>query len=157
MSVSRTRARRLALQGLYEWQMSENSPDEIFARLKDTKEAQGMDVDYFQELMQKISTQAEILDKQLQPFIGRDLDDIDGVERATLRLGAYELIERQDIPYRVAINEAVELAKRYGADQGHKFVNGILDKLATEVRAVEITAKIKTKKKTAKKTAKKSS
>ena len=145
MSVSRTRARRLALQGLYEWQMSENSPDEIYTRLKDTKEAKGMDVEYFHELMQKVSAEVETLDKQLQPFMERELDDIDWVERAALRLGAYELIERQDIPYRVAINEAVELAKRYGADQGHKFVNGILDKLAAEVRAIEIAAKAKKK------------
>ncbi len=141
MSVSRTRARRLALQGLYEWQMSDNSPAEIIARLKDTKEAQGMDADYFQELMQQVSAQVETLDKQLQVFMGRELSESDGVERAVLRLGAYELIARMDIPYRVAINEAVELAKRYGGEQGHRFVNGILDKLAAEVRAIEITAR----------------
>ena len=141
MSVSRTRARRLALQGLYEWQMSANSPAEIIARLKDSKEAQGMDTAYFQELMQQVPAQVETLDKQLQVFMGRELSESDGVERAVLRLGAYELIARLDIPYRVAINEAVELAKRYGGEQGHRFVNGILDKLAAEVRAIEIAAK----------------
>ena len=141
MSVSRTRARRLALQGLYEWQMSDNSPAEIIARLKDSKEAQGMDTEYFQELMLQVPAQVETLDKQLQVFMERDLADIDWVERAALRLGAYELIMRLDIPYRVAINESVELAKRYGADQSHKFINGILDKLAAEVRAIEIAAK----------------
>ena len=141
MSVSRTRARRLALQGLYEWQMSDNSPAEIIARLKDTKEAQGMDTDYFQELMLQVPAQVETLDKHLQVYMERDLADIDWVERAALRLGAYELTVRLDIPYRVAINESVELAKRYGADQSHKFINGILDKLAAEVRAIEIAAK----------------
>lgn len=141
MSLSRTRARRLALQGLYEWQMSDNSPDEIVARLKDTKEAQGMDQEYFQELMQQVPAQIADLDKQLQRYMDRKLAEIDSVERAALRLGAYELVSRLDIPYRVAINEAVELAKRYGAEQGHRFVNGILDKLAAEVRAIEIAAK----------------
>ena len=141
MSVSRTRARRLALQGLYEWQMSDNTPAEIIARLKDTKEAQGMDAEYFQELMQQIPAQVDTLDTQLQVFMDRGLGESDWVERAALRLGAYELIARLDIPYRVAINEAVELAKRYGGEQGHKFVNGILDKLAAEVRAIEIGAR----------------
>ena len=141
MSVSRTRARRLALQGLYEWQMSDNSPAEIIARLQDSKEAQGMDADYFKELMLQVPAQVETLDKHLQVFMERDLADIDWVERAALRMGAYELIARLDIPYRVAINESVELAKRYGADQSHKFINGILDKLAAEVRAIEIAAK----------------
>ena len=145
MSVSRTRARRLALQGLYEWQMSDNAPAEIIARLKESKEAQGMDAEYFQELMLQVPAQVELLDKQLQVFMERELSESDGVERAVLRLGAYELIARLDIPYRVAINEAVELAKRYGGEQGHKFVNGILDKLAAEVRVVEISARTRKK------------
>ena len=145
MSVSRTRARRLALQGLYEWQMSDNAPAEIVARLKQSKEAQGMDAEYFQELMHQVPAQVEQLDKQLQIFMGRELSESDGVERAVLRLGAYELTARLDIPYRVAINEAVELAKRYGGEQGHKFVNGILDKLAAEVRVVEISARTRKK------------
>jgi len=145
MSVSRTRARRLALQGLYEWQMSANAPAEIVARLKQSKEAQGMDAEYFQELMHQVPAQVEQLDKQLQIFMGRELSESDGVERAVLRLGAYELTARLDIPYRVAINEAVELAKRYGGEQGHKFVNGILDKLAAEVRVVEISARTRKK------------
>jgi len=141
MSVSRTRARRLALQGLYEWQMSENSPAEIIARLKDTREAQGMDADYFEELMLQVPAQVEALDKKLQSFMGREVNESDGVERAVLRLGAYELISRLDIPYRVVINEAVELAKRYGGEQGHRFVNGILDKVAADARAIEINAR----------------
>lgn len=141
MSVSRTRARRLALQGLYEWQMSNNSPSEIIARLEDSKEGQGMDTEYFHELMQQVPAQVENLDKKLQAFMDRELADIDWVERAALRLGAYELVMRLDIPYRVAINECVELAKRYGADQSHKFINGILDKLAAEVRTIEIAEK----------------
>lgn len=141
MSVSRTRARRLALQGLYEWQMSDNSPAEIVARLKNTKEAQGMDTEYFEELMLQIPAQITNLDNKLQAFMQRELSESDGVERAALRMGAYELVSRLDIPYRVAINEAVELAKRYGGEQGHRFVNGILDKLATDVRAIEIAAK----------------
>lgn len=145
MSISRTRARRLALQGLYEWQMSNNSPAEIIARLKDSKEAQGMDAEYFQELMIQVPAQVETLDKQLQAFMGRELSESDGVERAALRLGAYELTSRLDIPFRVAINEAVELAKRYGGEQGHRFVNGILDKLAAEVRAIEIAANARKK------------
>ena len=141
MKISaRTRARRLAVQGLYEWQVSGNSEESIVAQFLQEKEMKNVDKDYFKELLITIPRQQNELDDYISPHISRSLEDIDPVERAVLRVGAYELAHRLDIPYRVVINEAVELAKMFGADQGHKFVNGIMDKLAAQLRAVEVKA-----------------
>ena len=141
MKISaRTRARRLAVQGLYEWQVSGNSEESIVAQFLQEKEMKNVDKDYFKELLTNIPRQQKELDDYITPHISRSLEEIDLVECAVLRLGAYELAHRLDIPYRVVINEAVELAKMFGADQGHKFVNGIMDKMAAQLRAVEVKA-----------------
>lgn len=138
---SRTRARRLAMQGLYEWQVSDNKPSEIETQYLIEKETDRVDVAYFRELISRIPLHCEELDSHIAPLISRPLAEVDPVELAVLRLGTYELLYHSEIPYRVVINESVELAKMFGADQGHRFVNGIMDRLAASLRTVEIQAR----------------
>ena len=139
---SRTRARRLAMQGLYEWQVSDNKPSEIETQYLIEKETDKVDVAYFRELISRIPLHCEELDSHIAPLISRPLAEVDPVELAVLRLGTYELIYHPEIPYRVVINEAVELAKMFGADQGHRFVNGIMDRLSASLRTVEVQARL---------------
>ncbi len=141
MSNTRTRARRLAMQGLYEWHVSNNAPQDVLLHLHEEQEMKNVDREYLSELVLTIPTHIEELDALLSPFLSRPLAEIDPVELAIMRLAAYEFVYRPDIPYRVVINEAVELTKKFGAEQGHKFVNGVLDKLAMQIRAIEIKAK----------------
>jgi len=141
-SSTRTRARRLALQGLYEWQVSDNKPVEIETQYLIEKETGKVDVAYFRELIRKVPQHCEELDSHIAPLISRPLNEVDLVELAVLRLGTYELLHHPEIPYRVVINEAVELAKMFGADQGHRFVNGIMDRLAASLRSLEVKASL---------------
>jgi len=136
----RTRARRLALQGLYEWQLSGNPPAEIATRALIEKQGTRLDVAYFQELMREVPKHVAELDTHIAPLLSRPFDEVDPVEKSVLRLGAYELAHHPEIPYRVVINEAVELAKTFGAEQGHRFINGIMDRLAASLREVEVRA-----------------
>ncbi len=139
MKIStRTRARRLALQGLYEWQVSGNAPSAIETQYLIEKETGNIDIAYFRELMSKVPEHIDELDEKIRPLLSRSLDEIDPVERAVVRLGTYELIHHPEIPYRVIINESVELVKMFGAEQGHRFVNGVMDKLASQLREVEV-------------------
>ena len=137
---ARTRARRLATQGLYEWQVSSNKPSEIETQYLIEKELNKVDIEYFRELITKIPLHCEELDSHIAPLISRPLNEVDLVELAVLRLGTYELLYHPEVPYRVIINEAVELVKMFGADQGHRFVNGIMDRLAASLRTVEVQA-----------------
>lgn len=138
MKVSaRSRARQLAVQGLYEWHLSQNAIDDIANQCLDAKRGKNIDETYFEELIYKVSAMADELNVLLAPFLSRDIEEIDPVERAILQLSTYELTQKIDIPYKVVINEAIELAKTFGAEQSHKFVNGILDKVAEQSRAVE--------------------
>ena len=138
----RKHARRKAVQALYQWHMNalmgEEPPTDHF--VNDFLSYQDMgnaDNDYFCELVKGALKHRRRIDSLLADQMIRDTEQVDAVELAILQLATYELIDRIDVPFRVAINEAVELAKTYGADQGHKFVNGILDKLAQDLRAVE--------------------
>ena len=137
MSKARNRARRLAVQALYEWQMTGTAEAEMTVRFLEDKKDKTVDKAYFQELISGVIEQAAELDAIISPLLSRPLDELDRVEHAILRLSTYELKHRPDIPFRVVINEGVELAKTFGADQGHKFINGILDKLAGSLRASE--------------------
>lgn len=138
--ATRSRARRLAMQGLYEWQMSGNQVERIAAQYVVEKDMRNLDEAYFRELLTQAVAHAAEMDQQIAAHIDRKYEEIDPVEKAILRLGAYELAHRLDIPYKVVINEAVELAKTFGADQSHKFINGVMDKLAAELRKVEVIA-----------------
>ena len=137
MSKARNRARRLAVQALYEWQMTGTDESDIHHRFLEDKKDKTVDKAYFQELISGVIDKVSELDGAISPMLQRPLDEIDRVEHAILLLSTYELMYRLDIPYRVVINEGVELAKTFGAEQGHKFINGILDKLANGLRSAE--------------------
>lgn len=142
MSVARTNARKCAVQALYQWQMTGanlNAIEMFFLEEQRFKDAQRS---YFDEIFRGVPKQLDVIDQALSAFVDRPVNKIDPVERAILRIGVYELINRLDIPYRVIINEGVDLAKCFGADGSHKYVNGILDKVAGQTRAVEISAKL---------------
>jgi transcription antitermination protein NusB len=135
--AARSRARRRALQALYAWQVSGTPMQGIISQFKHEQEMEVADLEYFEDLLVNIEKRREELDAALKPFLDREVDLVDPIERAVLRLGAYELMHRPDVPYRVVINEAIETTKRFGADFGHTYVNGVLDKLAAQSRGVE--------------------
>jgi len=135
--AARSRARRRALQALYAWQISGTPMKGIIEQFKHEQEMEVADLDYFVDLLINIEQRRPALDEALQPFLDREVELVDPIERAVLRLGAYELMHRVDVPYRVVINEAIETTKRFGADFGHTYVNGVLDKLAAQCRGPE--------------------
>jgi N utilization substance protein B len=137
----RHRARELALQGIYEWKISGSSATQIGRSTGDDKSLGRYDSELYQQLLRGAIAQHEALDGQIAPQLDRALAELSPVEYSVLLLGAYELFHQPEVPYRVVINEAVELAKTFGGSDGHKFVNGVLDKLAAVARAVEIKAK----------------
>jgi len=137
---SRRRARQFVLQGLYERQLSGNTADAIRADLKAETGFAKADQDYFDAMWAGVIADYDPLLAVLEPGLDRPAGQLSPIERAILVIGAWELKHRVEIPYRVAINEAIELAKSYGGTDGHKFVNGVLDKLAPTFRAAEINA-----------------
>ncbi|HET6913561.1 MAG TPA: transcription antitermination factor NusB [Rhodanobacteraceae bacterium] len=139
--AARSRARRRALQAIYAWQMSGSSIRSVIEQFRHEQDMQVADLEYFEDLVRGVDAHRAELDAGLAPFLDREIEQVDPIERATLRLGAYELKHRPDVPYRVVLNEAVELAKRFGAEHGHTYVNGVLDKLAREWRPAETAAR----------------
>ena len=140
MSNPRSMARRLALQALYQWQVSGQTPADISMQFAEDQNLKGAERGYYEELLAQVPLHAAELDEYLKPMLDRPLHEVDPVERAILRLGTYELAYRKDIPYRVVINESIELAKIFGGEQGHKYVNSILDGVAKTVRPEEVAA-----------------
>ncbi|EKE87591.1 transcription antitermination factor NusB [Idiomarina xiamenensis] len=132
--AARRKARKLAVQAIYSWQLSENSISDIEAQFLTDNDTSKVDTDYFMALVRGVGAQARNLDQAMSPFLDRPIDDLDHIERAILRIACYELRERIDVPYKVAINEAIELAKSFGADDSHRFVNGVLDKAVDSLR-----------------------
>lgn len=130
----RHRTRRAAVQALYEWQLTANEPESVVDELIASGGQGRLDEKFLRELVIDTVNAVEKLDEALAPHLDREITDVDPVERAVLRLGAYELVHRIEVPLRVVINEGVELAKTFGAEDGHKYVNGVLDKLARTVR-----------------------
>lgn len=143
----RKKARSLLVQALYQWQISQYPAHEIEAQYRADNTGK-LDWDYFHELFVGITSSTEALDASFTPSLDRDISQLNPIELSILRLGAYELSQRIDVPYRVVINEAIELAKKYGATDSHKYVNGILDKLAKESRRVEKQGEQKARSKT---------
>jgi len=137
---ARRRARRSAMQALYQWQLSKQNLQDIEDQFRIDQDMSKVDLDYFHHLLHQIPGKLDELDAVLKGSIDRPIEEIDPVERAILRIGAFELCHQPDIPYRIVLNESVNLAKQFGAVDGHKYVNGILDKVARELRAVEIKA-----------------
>ncbi len=134
----RRRARRIALQALYQWQMGGGNVGDILRQFESEQDPERTDLAYFRELLQQITARVGELDGHIEPLLSRPLNEVDPVELAALRIASYELAHRLDVPYRVVINEAVDLAKTFGAEQGYRFVNGIVDRLARRLRQVEI-------------------
>lgn len=136
--VLRGRARRRALQAVYAWQMSGSGVRDVIAQFAHEQAREIADLEYFEDLVRGVDQHRESLDEALAPFLDRDIDQVDPIERAVLRIAGYELRHRPDVPYRVVINEAIETAKRFGAEHGHTYVNGVLDRAAAEWRAAEM-------------------
>jgi len=136
----RRKGRRYAVQGLYQWQLTDNNPADIYELMLVDVNLNKTDLPYMEELITKVPEHIEAIDSALTPKLSRKITEVDPVERAILRIATYELLHHLEIPYRVVINEAIEQAKTFGAEDGHKFVNGVLDKLATVLRTVEVNA-----------------
>lgn len=138
MKTNRRRSREFALQGLYQWQLARTEPAAIARQLAEAKGFDKIDADYFNSLLEGAIAAAPELERVIAPHLDREYSRLSPVERGILLLAGYELAHRPDVPYRAVINEAVELAKDYGGTDGYKFVNGVLDKLAAELRRPEM-------------------
>ena len=137
MKTSRRRSRELALQGIYQWQLAGTDAATIARQLAEAKDFDKVDHVYFRTLLEGAIADAPGLEQAIAPHLDRAFARLSPVERGILLLAGYELVHQPDVPYRAVINEAVELAKSYGGTDGYKFVNGVLDKLAAELRASE--------------------
>lgn len=133
----RRKARELAVQAVYSWQLSNNSVADVEAHFLSENAKRRFEIEYFQQLLNGVTNKVEELDGAIAPHVERPLDEIDHIEKAVLRVAIFELMDCQDVPYRVVINEAIELAKSFAADDSHKFVNGVLDKVVKLVRPQE--------------------
>ncbi len=128
--AARTKARERVLQALYQWQLAEHDIPTIEAYFMQEQDMKKVDIAYFELLLHNIPATINELHKQLLPFLDRELEQLDPIERAILYIGGYELRYCQDVPFRVVLNEGIELAKKFGATESYKFVNGVLDKYA---------------------------
>ena len=139
--AARSRARRRALQALYAWQLSGSHMNAVIDQFRHEQDMEVADLEYFEALVRGVVEHSEALDAVLAKYIDRGMGQVDPIERAVLRIAGFELAHRLDVPYRVVINEAIETTKRFGAEQGHTYVNGVLDKAAAEWRATEFNAR----------------
>jgi N utilization substance protein B len=137
---ARRRAREFALQGVYEWLLNRADPGVVDAHVREQEGFEQCDTAHFDLLLHGAIREAEAIDSMLAAHIDRRVDLLSPIEHATLMIGTFELLRCIEIPYKVAINEAVELAKSFGGTDGHKYVNGVLDKVAAEVRRIEVDA-----------------
>jgi transcription antitermination protein NusB len=134
---ARTRARRYCMQALYQWDLSGLDMAEIQRQFFEAEDFTNADGGYFIELLNGVKSHIERIDSHISESIDRPVGQLDPVERAILRIACYELLFRHDIPYRVSINEAIMLARKFGAEQGHAFINGVLDNMARKIRPAE--------------------
>lgn len=137
----RHRARELAMQGVYQWRVSGTDASDIQKHMEGEKNLGHYDKEMFSRLLRGVLANHDTLTELLAPHLDRPMNDLSTVELAVLLLAAFELSQQPDVPYKVVINEAVELAKTFGGTDGYKYVNGVLDKLAPQVRAVEFAAR----------------
>ena len=140
-SHARRKARRYAVQALYQWEIAGETRTEVERQFLEREPFKADEVDYFKELLGGVVEGVEGLDETLAPFLSnRKVEEVDPVERAVLRLAAFELRERPEVPFQVVINEALDLTKTFGSDEGRKFVNAVLDRAARALRPVESSA-----------------
>lgn len=140
-AATRRMARHYAMQALYQWQMAGSSINAIEAEFRTDNDMSKVDVEYFHEIIHSVPEHLSELEEFFSPYlVERSLDELDAITRALLRMATYEFKFRIDVPYKVVINEAVALAKKFGAEDSHKFINGVLDKTAADLRALEVNA-----------------
>lgn len=130
----RRRARECTIQVLYSWLISKNSPERIELDFITNEETKGIDLPYFRKLFRQTIENVDRLDTIMQPYLDRQLQELDPIEYAILLMAVYELQFEPDVPYKVVINEAIEVAKSFGAEESHKYINGVLDKIAPIIR-----------------------
>jgi N utilization substance protein B len=130
----RRRARRRALQALYQWRLTGQDAGEILAQFREEQDFSNVDTELFATLVRKVSRDQDALDEKIEPFLDRPLSQLDVIEHVILSMGAYELLYSIEVPHQVVIDEAINLAKLFGADQGHSYINGVLDKAARQWR-----------------------
>lgn len=140
LAARRRKARHYAMQALYQWHMAQAAVNVIEAEFRSDYDFSNVDLEYFQALLHGIPASVDDLDSTYEPLLDRRLNELDPIERTLLRMGTWELRERIDVPYRVVINEAVALARKFGATDGHKYINGVLDRLSRDLRSVEVSA-----------------
>ena len=143
MSQARRRARQAAVQAIYQWQMAQTNIADIQAQFRDEHDGSKTDLEYFNRLISDVTSKLSQIDELYTPYVSIKHEDLDPIERAILRLATCELKFYLDIPYKVVINEAINLGKRYGADKSHRFINGVVDKVALDTRQLEINAQNK--------------
>jgi len=141
--AARSRSRRRALQAIYAWQMADAPVERVLDQFRHEQDMEVADLEYFEALVRGVAEHCAELDAALAKFVDRDIAQIDPIERAVLRIAAFELRRRPDVPYRVVINEAIETTKRFGAEDSYKYINGVLDKVARTVRTTEVTSEQK--------------
>lgn len=137
---ARRKARHYGVQSLYQWHMTKANVSDIELQFLSEYDFTHADVEYFHDIIHHVPTNLSELEEAFKPCLDRDISDLDPIELSLLRLASYELIKRIDIPYKVVINEAVSLAKKFGASESHKYINGVLDKMAHNIRAIEVKA-----------------
>lgn len=133
----RHKARHFAMQAIYQWQMTGYGPNTIEQQFLEDQPVKGSDLDYMHDLISGVITNVDHLDETFAPHLSRPLADLDQVDKAILRLGTFELLYRQEVPYRVVINESIMLAKEFAEQDSHKFVNGVLDKVVRAIKTKE--------------------
>ena len=138
--VARSRSRRRALQAVYAWQLSHANEHDLIAQFAHEQAHEVADLEYFEDLVRGVLRHRATLDAALADYVDRGMEEVDPIERAALRIAAYELVHRPDVPYRVVINEAIDSTKRFGSEHGHTYVNGVLDKAAAALRSLEAQA-----------------
>ena len=137
LAAQRRKARHFGLQALYQWTLSGASAADIEAEFRIDNDFQHTDGDYFSAVLTGVVSDVDALEALFSPALDRKLEELDPIERNLLRLGTFELRDRIDVPYKVVINEAVALAKKFGATDSHRYINGVLDKVARNLRTVE--------------------
>ena len=138
--VARSRARRRALQAIYAWQVSGGTAAQIIAQFAHEQAKEVADLEYFEDVVAGVIKHVAAIDASLVGFLDREVELVDQIERGSLRIAAYELLHRPDVPYRVVLNEAIDITKRFGSEHGHTYVNGVLDHAAADWRAPEFAA-----------------
>lgn len=135
--IGKQKARKLAMQSLYQWQMANADLVEIEAQFRAIKNMERVDIDYYKQLLYGIPENLKLIEDELEPFLDRNISTLNPVELAILRIGAFEILKCLEIPYKVVLDEAISLAREFGSQDGHKYVNGVLHNLSKKIRIYE--------------------